>query len=214
MRVEDALPDISGLGVSSSNLRCLLLLPLAYVAASSGRRERRDLNMLFETTLARARLDGDAIEAARRWLRQTPSAEQFRAGLTLLRGLRDAREPVFSPADLLESLVWASSAAQLDRECVGAGEGPISGQARRAMRELEARLDVDVGELWADVLAELGEELPRSGNLVPPRFKTLPESRRDLLPASDPGPLIADYAAPASIPFPLVRRPRERHLEL
>ena len=84
------------------------------------------------------------------------------------------------------------------------------------MRDLEAWLGVDVGEVWADVLADLGEELPRSRNLEAPRFKTLPESGRCLAgPASERlptavvpvrGHLGSECTAPASIPFALVRR--------
>jgi hypothetical protein len=218
MSVEHPAPVVSQLGVGS-NLRCLLLLPLAYVAGTSRRRDRAGLEVLFDTAAARAGLDHEGVEVTRRWLRDTPSMDQLEAGLLLLRRLRDAREPLFSPADLLAAVIWAGSAAQLDREPLGTGSGAISIHARRAMRNLEAWLGVDVGEVWADVMAELGEELPRSRNLLAPCFKTLPESSRSLAgPASERlatalGParahVVNEYAAPVSIPFPLVRRARE-----
>lgn len=220
MTVEHPSPLVVQLGVSDSNLRCLLLLPLAYVAATSPRRDRAALEVLFDTAAARAGLDREGATVARSWLRRIPSTDQLEAGLLLLRRLRDAREPLFSPADLLASVIWAGSAAQLDREALGTGSGVISGRARRAMRDLAAWLGVDIGEVWADVLAELGEELPRSGNSLAPRFKTLPESSRcPAGPASEPlatalvparAHLVNELAAPVSIPFPLVRRARER----
>lgn len=220
MAVQHPSPLVVQLGVSDSNLRCLLLLPLAYVAAMSRRRDRAALEVLFDTAAARAGLDREGATVTRSWLRDIPSTDQLEAGLLLLRSLRDAREPLFSPADLLASVIWAGSAAQLDREAVGTGSGPISDRARLAMRDLGARLGVDIGEVWADVLAELGEELPRSGNSLAPRFKTLPESSRyPAGPASEPvatalGParahLVSEFPAPVSIPFPLVRRTRER----
>jgi hypothetical protein len=220
MSVEYPSPLVVELGVTGSNLRCLLLLPLVYVAATSRRRDRVALEVLFDTAAARAGLDRQGVELARRWLRNPPPTGQLEAGLLLLRRLRDAREPIFSPADLLASVIWAGSAAQLDREAFGTGSGVISTHARRAMRDLEAWLAVDVGEVWADVLAELGEELPRSGNSLAPSFKTLPESSRGLAaPASERwatalasarAHVVDEYAAPASVPFPLVRLARER----
>lgn len=177
MSIEHASPLVE-LGVPGSNLRCLLLLPLAYVAATSQRRDGASLDVLLDSAAARAALDSEGVEIARSWLRVPPPMEQLEAGLSLLRRLRDAPEPLFSPADLLASVIWAGSAAQLDREALGTGAPALSSHARRAMRQLEAWLGVDVGEVWADVLAELGEELPRSRNLLPPRFKTLPESTR------------------------------------
>ena len=212
MSVEQPPPLVVQLGVSVSNLRCLLLAPLAYVASLSRRRDRAALEVLFDTAAARAGLDGESVEVTRSWLRDPPSTEQLEAALSLLRRLRDGREPLFSPADLLASVIWAGNAAQLDREVLGTGSGPISSHARRAMRDLEAWLGVDVGEVWADVLAELGEDLPRSRNLLAPCFKTLPESSRCLAgPASERlttalVPVRSHVNPPVSIPFPLVRR--------
>lgn len=196
MRVDKPAPLVVQLGVSGANVRCLLLLPLAYVAAMSRRRDHAALDVLFEAVAGRAGLDSEGVEIARRWLREVPSMEQLEAGLLHLRRLRDSRDPVLTPGDLLASVIWAGNAAQLDRGAAGMQSGALSSQARHAMRDLATWLGVDIGEVWADVLAELGEELPRSGNMLPPRFKTLPESSRYLV--SD--------AAPLSIPFPLVRR--------
>lgn len=223
MSVEHPSPLVAELGVSVSNLRCLLLVPLAYVAAMSRRRDGAALEVLFDTAAARAGLDREGAEVTRSWLCDAPSIDQLEAALLLLRRLRDAREPLFSPADLLASVIWAGNAAQLDRETLGTGSGPISSHARRAMRGLQALLGVDVGEVWADVLAELGEELPCSRNLLAPRFKTLPESGPCLAgPASERpmtalvpvrGHLVSEYTAPVSIPFPLIRRIRARGRE-
>lgn len=217
MRIDYSSPAIRELGLSSSNVRCVLLLPLAYVAAASCRGDRRSLQALFESTAAHARLCPESARVARRWLCVVPSQGQWRCGLAFLRRLCDGREPLFTPADLLASVVWASSAAQLDREKSGSSYGPISPRARRALRDVEAWLGVDIGEHWADVLAELGDDLPRSRNLLPPCFKTLPESRREpAAPSSEARSTgrMSDYAGPASVPLPLLRRSGGRGLQL
>jgi hypothetical protein len=53
----------------------------------------------------------------------------------------------------------------------------VSNSARHAVGELESALGVELGDLWSDVLDELGEQLPRSQNVVPPHLETLPESQ-------------------------------------
>jgi hypothetical protein len=217
MQPQSSDAHLDGLGIRRENVRTLLLLPVAYVAWASRRRDLESLDALLEAAVERAHLDVDCLRLAQSWLRREPESSQLMAGLERLEELsRAPDEPLFTASDLLVSVVWASSAAQLDRESSGLGQGPVSSGARRAIRELEAHLGVDIGDLWADVLAELGEELPRSGNLLPPRFHMAPESSRSLL-MGNVVPTLADltppletitfeHAGPASIPFPLMRR--------
>jgi len=211
----DAHLDV--LGIRHDNVRTLLLLPIVYAAWASRRRDLPALDELLEAAAERTHLDGACLRLAQSWLRKEPDTLQFMAGLERLEELsRAPDEPLFATSDLLAAIVWASSAAQLDREASGLGQGPVSTGARRAIRELEACLGVDIGDLWADVLAELGEELPRSGNRLPPRFHLAPDSScgpllanvvptlADLTPS--PETITFEHAGPASIPFPLMRR--------
>lgn len=217
MQSDSSNTHLDALGIHRGNVRALLLLPIVHVAWSSRRRDLAALDALLEASAERAHLDADCLRLAQSWLRREPAPEQLMAGLDRLEQLsRAPDEPLFGATDLLTAVVWASSAAQLDRESFGLGQGPVSTGARRAIRELEACLGVDIGDLWADVLAELGEELPRSGNRLPPRFQMAPDSTRSL-PAANGVPTLADltpspetitfeHAGPASIPFPLMRR--------
>lgn len=214
--------DLEALGIHGENQRCLLLLPIAYVAWASRRRDLAALDALLMGAGEYAHLDDDCVELARTWLRTEPTMAQFMSGLELLEcSSRAPDQPTFASSDLLSAVVWASSAAQLDKEAAGLGQGKISASARRAIRDLEATLGVDIGELWADVMAELGDELPRSGNRLPPRFEVASESSRGRVPAAtsvDVAPLTPasltpasetfafEYSGAVSIPFPLVRR--------
>jgi hypothetical protein len=163
---EDAWREISGLGVEPDQARRLLLLPLAYVAAASRRRDLALLDRLIESSVGAAQIDPEGAALAHGWLRDTPTATQFREGLSLLRSACEANDGGLTLHDLIEAVLWACSAAQLDRERIGRSYTSVSGGARRAIGELETALGVEVGDLWSDVMEELGEELPRSKNII------------------------------------------------
>jgi hypothetical protein len=173
---DDAWREISALGLGPDQARRLLLLPLAYVAAASRRRDLALLDRLIESSVGAAQIDPEGAALAHGWLRDTPTPNQFREGLALLRRTCEANEQRLSVHDLIESVLWACSAAQLDREKIGRSYTSVSGGARRAIGELETALGIEVGDLWSDVMEELGEQLPRSKNIVAPHLETLPES--------------------------------------
>jgi hypothetical protein len=173
---ENAWPEISALGLAKDEMRRLLLLPLTYVAAASRRRDLALLDRLIESSADAAHIDPEGAALAHGWLRETPTPSQFRCGLLLLRSACENNEGTLTVHDLIESVLWACSAAQLDREKVGRRYTSVSAGARRAIGELETALGVEVGDLWSDVMEELGEQLPRSKNVIPPHMETLPES--------------------------------------
>jgi hypothetical protein len=164
--------DLAALGVPPDNLRALVLLPLAYVAAASRRRDLALLDRLIENSARVAQLDLGAEALAHHWLRSVPTRQQFQQGLRLLRSACENNAGKLSMRDLIEAVLWAGSAAQLDRERIGRRYTSVSMSARRAIGELESVLGIDMGQLWSDVLDELGDDLPRSKNFIPPRLHT------------------------------------------
>lgn len=213
MWIHDTGPKLTALGVSGGNVRCLLLLPLTYVAWASRRRDLPALQRLLENTAERAKLDAESLAIARNWLRKEPALIDFVGGFQLLLALSKAPDqPLFCASDLIKSVVWASHAAQLDREPLAHGHGRVSRAARRAIHQVGAWLEVDIGDLWVDVMAELGEDLPRSANLSSPPVRTSPESSRDSAPPAAVRQFVVprleygEAVPPASTPFPLLRR--------
>jgi len=174
---QDAWNEISALGVTRDEMRRLLFLPLVYVAAASRRRDLALLDRLIESGAQAAHIDPEGAALAHGWIRETPTPAQFDCGLQLLRSQCETGEGSLSIHDLIESVLWACSAAQLDRERIGRRYTSVSNSARHAIGELESALGVEVGDLWSDVMEELGEQLPRSKNMVLPNVETLPESR-------------------------------------
>jgi len=175
--MQDAWHEVSALGVTRDEMRRLLFLPLVYVAAASRRRDLALLDGLIESGAQAAQIDAEGAALAHGWIREPPTPAQFHCGLALLRGACEAEEGSLSVHDLIESVLWACSAAQLDRERIGHRYTSVSNSARHAIGEIESALGVEVGDLWSDVMEELGEQLPRSKNMVLPNVETLPESR-------------------------------------
>jgi hypothetical protein len=203
--------ELEALGVSGRDIRCLLLLPQIYVGWASERRDQGALEALLHSTASRARFGADCAALARGWLFERPTRAQFQSAFALMRALVRAPDaPLLVRSDLLESMLWALRAARLDREpAPGKRRGPVSLAARRALIDLEAWLEVDTRELWADLLSEDADEL------APPRpaaFVALTDAELErgtaLLDAdgSDPSaPWNEEPGAPISAPFPLVR---------
>jgi hypothetical protein len=169
---------MSGLGVGRDEMRRLLFLPLVYVAAASRRRDLALLDRLIESGAQAAHVDPEGAALAHGWLREIPTPLQFSTGFSLLRAACEANEGSLSLHDLIESVLWACSAAQLDRERIGRRYTSVSNSARHAVGELESALGIELGDLWSDVMDELGEQLPRSQNVVPPHLETLPDSQQ------------------------------------
>src|ERR1700755_3548281 len=110
---EDAWHEMSALGLGRDEMRRLLLLPLVYVAAASWRRDLALLDRLIERSAQAAQIHPEGAALAHGWSRETPTPVQFSCGLSLLREACEANEGSLSVHDLIESVLWACSAAQL-----------------------------------------------------------------------------------------------------
>jgi hypothetical protein len=216
MSIDRLGKELEALGVSGKDVRCLLLLPQVYVGWVSQRRNLPALEALLDTTARRARFGWESLSLARGWLFEQPTRAQFQSGFALLRVLRRApAKPLIDSADVLEAIIWASRAALLDREPSRLRPGPVSAVAQRAMLDLEAWLEVEMGDIWTDILADCEDEAPSTAGRPLPRFALLsdPEPQRVVPPEvedeEERSAVLArsdDAAAPVSAPFPLVRR--------
>jgi hypothetical protein len=208
--------ELQALGVSGRHARSLLLLPQIYMGWASEHRDQPALEALLETTARGGGFGTESYDLARAWLFERPTRAQFQSGFALLRALRRAPDnPVISSSDVLESMLWACRAAQLDREPGAArgGYGAVTPTAQRALFDLQVWLEVDIDELAVDLLSASAEEVPRDfeeSSVVQPTSRKRQRRVLELLDQDDraapSGRADAGGMPPASSPFPLLRR--------
>jgi hypothetical protein len=224
--------ELAALGVSGRDVRCLLLLPQIYVGWMLERRDLPALEVLLDTTVRRGQLGAGAFTLARGWLFERPSRAQFQSAFALLRALRRAPErSSIASSDLLEAMLWACRAAQLERRRgARSGDAALSPAVARALSQLEAWLEIDGANLWEDVLAADSDEASAAASRAAARFDGLSDAELErataplTAPAADDEPSLVrlrhdsgaarderagqrdENSAPASAPFPLLRR--------
>jgi hypothetical protein len=219
--------ELAALGVSGRDARCLLLLPQIYVGWAIERRDLAALEALLDRTVRRAQLGAGAFALGRGWLFERPSRAQFQSGFALLRALRRAPErSSITSSDLLEAMLWACRAAQLERRRPDPSTfcDALSRPVARALFEIEGWLEIDAGELWDDLLAAEADEPRAPSSWAPLRFEGLSDAELERAtapleaPADDEPSLVRlrtdhagwaggdDGSGPDSAPFPLLRR--------
>jgi hypothetical protein len=220
--------QLQGLRVSGRDARCLLLLPQVYVGWASQRRDIAALDALLEITASRAGLGSGSLGVARGWLFERPTRAQFQSGFALLRGLgRVPENALITRSDLLEAILWAGQAARLDREPAAVGAAaPVTEAVRRALSDVEVWLEIETGDVLADLLADGGvsearearggrffdlsdDELEHATALLDvgaddEHSAVLARGHASAAPTKTPTP--TEASSPASAPFPLVRR--------
>lgn len=147
--------ELAALGVAGRDVRCLLLLPQIYVGWAGQRRDLPALEALLDTTIRRVRLPSDILPLARGWLFEQPTRAQFQSGFALLRALRRSPDqPLIESSDVLQAMLWACRAARLDRDPPASrgGRTLVAPAVASALGDLEEWLEVDIGELRADLL--------------------------------------------------------------
>lgn len=209
MSIDRLGSELEALGVSGHSLRCLLLLPQIYVGWASQRRQVPALEALLDTSAQAVDAGPEELALVRGWLFDEPTRAQFQSGFALLRALQRAPGgSAIASSDVLAAVLWAARAAGLDREPLAGGLGAVSPAAWHALADLEAWLEVDLGNVVTDLLAAGDERETRST-----RFDELSERELErgtaLLEIDDADG--CDDAPRSDAPFPLVRRLAASH---
>lgn len=208
MSIDRLGSELEALGVSGHSLRCLLLLPQIYVGWASQRRRLPALEALLDSSAEAVDVGPEGLALVRGWLFDEPTRAQFQSGFALLRVLQRAPGgSAIASSDVLTAVLWAARAASFDREPLEGELGAVSPAAWRALVDLEAWLEVDLGGVVTDLLADGDEREARST-----RFDELSERELKrgtaLLEVEDAGDVDEEpVSAPSGdAPFPLVRR--------
>jgi hypothetical protein len=143
------------LGIDDSNYRVLKLLPLVYVAWSSGSMSPERAERLV--TLAH---DHFAIGAAgerilRRWLKERPDQAYFAEGLhDVFRLAHASDESEFNLDDLPGLLAYSEAIARTTAAAMDA-PSTVTAAEERALNDIARELGVEDGKSWAALLEEL-----------------------------------------------------------
>jgi hypothetical protein len=208
MSIDRLGSELEALGVSGHSLRCLLLLPQVYVGWASRRRQLPALEALLESSAEAVDVGPEGLALVRGWLFDEPTRAQFQSGFALLRALQRAPGgSAIASSDVLAAVLWAARAASFDREPVEDEHGAVSPAAWRALADLEAWLEVDLGSVVTDLLADGDDREVRST-----RFDGLSERELErgtaLLEVAEAGGSddTPGSSSGGDTPFPLVRR--------
>lgn len=150
------------LGINASNYKVLKLLPLVYVAWTSGaisaEREARLVDLAHNHFAI-----GEAGERVlRSWLRTRPDKAYFNEGLhDLVLLARAPDEGEFDVDELPGLLAYSEAIARTTAEAMDAPTA-VTEAEERALADVARELGVDDGESWGALLRELQESNPRA----------------------------------------------------
>jgi hypothetical protein len=143
------------LGIDDSNYRVLKLLPLVYVAWTSGSISQERAERLVDLAHNHFAIGKHGERVLRGWLRERPNRAYFTEGLhdlVLLAYAPDEGE--FDVEELPGLLAYAEAIARTTAEAMDAPTS-VTEAEERALAEIARELGVDDGESWAALLREL-----------------------------------------------------------
>lgn len=143
------------LNIDPSNYKVLKLLPLVYVAWTSGTMSRERAERLINLAHYHFAI-GDAGESILRgWLLERPDRAYFMEGLhDVLLLARAPDEWAFDVAELRGLLAFSEAIARTTAEAMDAPSA-VTAAEELALAEIARELRVDNGESWATLLREL-----------------------------------------------------------
>ena len=145
------------LGIDRNNYKVLKLLPLIYVAWAKGKIEAAKKERIVALAHDHFAIGARGEEVLRGWLEQKPSKEYFLDGLHELFLLAHSPDEWGFDLDELQGLL--AHAEAIARTTAEAMDQPtaVTPTEEAALADIARELQVDDGETWAKLIAELGE---------------------------------------------------------
>jgi hypothetical protein len=143
------------LGIDGSNYKVLKLLPLVYVAWTSGKISAERQERLVDLAHNHFAI-GEAGEAILRgWLRHRPNKAYFREGLAdIVLLARASDEGEFEQEELAGLLAYSEAIARTTALAMDAPTS-VTEAEERALAEVAGALGVEDGESWGALVREL-----------------------------------------------------------
>jgi hypothetical protein len=161
MRRDRLKKTLKHLGINASNYKVLKLLPLVYVAWTSGALSAEREQRLVDLAHNHFAIGAAGERILRGWLRKRPDKAYFMEGLhdlVLLAYAPDEGE--FEVDELPALLAFAEAIARTTAEAMDEPTA-VTEAEERALAEIARELGVDEGESWAALVRELQESNTR-----------------------------------------------------
>lgn len=163
MRRDRLEETLNRLGIDASNHKVLKLLPLVYVAWTSGTLSAERAERLVDLAHNHFAIGEAGERILRGWLRERPNKAFFKEGLHDLLLLASASDQVeFGFDELPGLLAHAEAIARTTAEAMDAPTA-VTEAEERALAEIARELGVDQGKSWAALIREL--QAPNTGVL-------------------------------------------------
>jgi hypothetical protein len=145
------------LGIDRSNYKVLKLLPLIYVAWAKGEVEPARKERIVKLAHDHFAIGTRGEQVLRGWLEKKPTKEYFMKGLHEIFLLAHTPDEWGFDVDELQGLLAHSEA--IARTTAAAMDQPtaVTAAEEAALADIGRELQVDDGETWAKLMAELGE---------------------------------------------------------
>jgi hypothetical protein len=143
------------LGINASNYKVLKLLPLVYVAWTSGEISPQRENRLVDLAQNHFAIGEEGERILRGWIHRRPDAAYFKEGLhDILRLAHAPDEWEFDVDELKGLLAHAEAIARTTAQALDAPTSVTEGE-ERALADIARELGVEEGESWAALVREL-----------------------------------------------------------
>ncbi|MCC6522461.1 MAG: hypothetical protein IT373_07355 [Polyangiaceae bacterium] len=158
---DQLIQSLHHLGINRNNFRVLKLLPLLYVAWADGKMDGVQKERIVALAHDHFTIGAQGEAVLRHWLERPLTKAQFLDGLHEIFVLAHAPDEWEFDLDELQGLlVHAEAIARATAEAMGAGPASVSPASERALGDIARALQIDTGESWARLMAELADDEP------------------------------------------------------
>jgi hypothetical protein len=155
MQHDQLRATLQHLHINASNYKVLKLLPLVYVAWTSGSMSQERAERLIDLAHHHFAIGAGGERILRGWLQQRPDRAYFMEGLhDVLLLARAPDEWAFDLGELRGLLAFSEAIARTTAEAMDAPTA-VTPAEELALAEIARELQVDNGESWAALLREL-----------------------------------------------------------
>jgi hypothetical protein len=151
---------LADLGLTPATYRCLMLLPLVYVAWADGTVQNVERDLIVDFASRRLRLTPETTTVLENWMKERPSRAYVERGLSGLLGIAVDEHMLEVDLDELPDLiVHAEALAAATAEALN-DPTSVTPEEEEALAEIARLLQVDSGMPWKSIIESLRTRPP------------------------------------------------------